>query len=300
MDLRTLTTFVTVAETQSIKLASQRIHLTSGAISQQIKSLEAEFGDLFVRTPNSLILTDTGSTLITHARRIIKESDDCIEHMHSLDDGLTGTLNIGVGSFIVPYIRKAGLMFKEKYPNVTLNVKFYQAEHLNRLLQEHKLDIAFTANHAYHTENIITTPCIPFYLRAIMPKHHPLAKKDIITYQDILKHYVALPDAGDRVFRSITNYMPEDVDLSQMKIHLIANNPDELLIAAEHLNCLTFLPALNIKGSSTLIAKPIKGLEKPIVTNAHWLQDTSIKHTAREFYRIIRDFCVPYFEALNT
>lgn len=300
MELRQLKSFIAVAETSSFKHAGERCNLTTGAISQQIKQLEEEFNtELFVRGSHGVSLTDTGVQLLSRARRVIKEADDCIEHMKSLEGGLTGTLSIGVGSFIIPYIRKAGLMFKEKYPNVILNVKFYQADILNRLLQERKIDLAFTSNRAYFNENINSTPCIPYYLRAIMPKHHPLACKDVVTYQDLLKYYVALPDAADRVFKSITDYMEEDVDLSKMKICLIANSPDELLVAAEELNCITFLPALNIKGFPNLVAKPIKGLEKPIASNVHWIQDACVKRTAQEFYRLIRDFCVPYFETVN-
>lgn len=57
----------------------------------------------------------------------------------------------------------------------------------------------FTMNEAYTNEGIESQPCIPFSICAIMRNTHPLARKDKVTYYDLLKHGIIMPDVGERV-----------------------------------------------------------------------------------------------------
>lgn len=62
--LQTLRTFVEVGQRGSIKAAAQALHVTPGAISQQIRLLEDRVGlALFTRERQGLRLTPAGATL---------------------------------------------------------------------------------------------------------------------------------------------------------------------------------------------------------------------------------------------
>ena len=115
---------------------------------------------------------------------------------------MTGELRIGVGSFIAPYVRMAALIFMERYPNVRINAEFTKAYILNQSLRAHMLDLAFTMNMAYSHEGIETTPCIPFNVYAIMRDTHPLASLPKVSYEDILKHPIIMPDVGERAIET--------------------------------------------------------------------------------------------------
>ena len=61
LDIALLRAFVAVADHGSMTAAGRMLHLTQGAISQQIARLEAQAGSLFVRDHRALRLTTEGA-----------------------------------------------------------------------------------------------------------------------------------------------------------------------------------------------------------------------------------------------
>lgn len=121
MELRHLRSFVYVAETLSFSVAASYCCVTQSAVSQHIKALEGELGcKLLIRTSHDIMLTESGETLLPRAKEILKQTEDCKEHIHALNNCITGELHIGVGSFIAPYVRVAALTFMKRYPNVRM------------------------------------------------------------------------------------------------------------------------------------------------------------------------------------
>lgn len=178
MELRHLRSFVYVAETLSFSVAASYCCVTQSAVSQHIKALEEELGcKLLIRTSHDIMLTESGETLLPRAKEILKQTEDCKEHIHALNNCITGELHIGIGSFIAPYVRVAALIFMKRYPNVRINADFNKAHILNRSLRSHSIDLAFTMNTAYKHEGIESLPCIPFRVYAIMRNTNPLAHK---------------------------------------------------------------------------------------------------------------------------
>lgn len=288
MEIRQLTSLVAIADTGSMTKAAQQCHVTQSAISQHIKALEEEVGtNLFDRTKNGLVITDAGRLLIQRARVILKEERECREEISGTLGHLCGELRIGVGSFIAPYIRRAALVMMEKYPNVRLHVHFEQANVLNRMLRDGDIDLAFTMNEAYHYEGIESTEAIPFHLSAIMPKTHWLAEKNVVTYDDLMKCRVVMPDVGERVFGTIQRYT--SYDISRFDVAAIVNEASEALMVLDDVQYVTFLPSEYANGSTKLVAKPIAGLMMELMSNAHWMRDRSIKASANAFLEIIKD-----------
>lgn len=298
MELRHLKSFVIVAETLSFSMAATRCCVTQSAISQHIKLLEDELGcKLLIRTSHEITLTENGEALLPRAKNILKQTADCKEHIRALNNCMTGELRIGVGSFIAPYIRVAALIFMERYPNVRLNAELTKATSLNRLLREHTIDLAFTMNTAYRNENIESQPYIPFHIHAIMRKTHPLARLPKISYIDMLRHSVIMPDVGERVFNTFQQYIKHD--LSKLNVKCIVSDPDEDLAIVEETQSITFMPKLYLKNHPTLTARTIIGLEQELISNAHWMQDVPLKRSAQVFLDIIRQEAIPYIQELE-
>lgn len=298
MELRHLKSFIYVAENLSFTLAATRCFITQSAISQHIKALENELQcKLLIRTSHDITLTDSGEELYIRAKEIVRQSEDCKEHIRSLNNCMTGELRIGVGSFIAPYIRVAALLFMERYPHVRINAEFTKATSLNRLLRDHTIDLAFSMNTAYKNEGIKTQPCIPFHIYAIMRKTHPLTKLDKVSYQDLLRHGVIMPDVGDRVFNTLQQYIT--YDLNKLNVKCIVSDPDEDLAIIEETPWVTFMPKLYLKNHPTLIAKPIVGLENELMSNAHWMKDVPMKLSVQTFLDIIQQEAIPYINELE-
>ena len=293
MELRHLRSFVYVAETKSFSMAAARCCVTQSAVSQHIRALEDELGcKLLIRTSHGIMLTESGEALLPRAKEILKQTEDCKEQINAINNCMTGELRIGVGSFIAPYIRMAALIFMERYPNVRINADFTKARILNKALRAHMLDLAFTMNMAYSHEGIESMPCIPFNVYAIMRDTHPLASLQKVSYEDLLKHPVIMPDVGERAIDTFQQNINRDI--YKLNIKCIISDPDEALASVEETKCITFMPKLYLRNHPTLVARPIIGLEQQLMSNAHWMQDVPKKRSAQLFLDIIRNEVVPY------
>lgn len=288
MEHRHLVSFVSVADTGSMTNAAARCNLTQSAISHHIKSLEDELGvSLFDRKKNDMLITNSGKILLKYARNILMQSDECKAEIESCNGHMCGELRIGVGSFIAPYIRKAAVMFMEKYPDVLLSVYFYNSNVLNKMLRNEEIDLAFTINTSYHNEGIMSVKCIPFTLSAIMSRRNALACKEVVTFEDLENCRFALTDADDRIFDSLrkcTSY-----DISKLNIQLSSSNTAELLMVVDSLDLVTLLPAEYTNTSKMLISKPIDGIDTMLWSNVHYMKNNTLKASARAFLEIVNE-----------
>ncbi len=78
-----LHTFVQVAHHTSFSSAAKSLHITTGAISQQLLQLEAQLGfSLFERHSRGVRLTEAGQTLLVVVQRSLQDIDSTIEHLN--------------------------------------------------------------------------------------------------------------------------------------------------------------------------------------------------------------------------
>lgn len=109
LDTALLRGFVAVAEAASMTAAANALHLTQGAVSQQIRRLEDLFGaPLFVRSRQGLSLTPAGERLLGRARRLLALNDEIWSEMTAPD--FTGAVRLGVpydlvGTLLPPVLK---------------------------------------------------------------------------------------------------------------------------------------------------------------------------------------------------
>jgi DNA-binding transcriptional LysR family regulator len=102
MELRHLKYFLAVAETQNIRLAAQRVHVTQPAISRKIKELETELGvKLFDRLPKGLRLNRAGKIYQKQLGAVIRQIDDANEHVRQFTHTEYGSLALGAHDFVL-------------------------------------------------------------------------------------------------------------------------------------------------------------------------------------------------------
>ena len=298
MEIKQLQIFVAVAESKSFSHAATKCNLTQAAISQQIKLLEDSLGiRLFERNSHQMHITAAGEELLTHARNILMNVAKAKEEIKSINGELNGELRIGVGHGIEPYIRKAISKMMKDHPKVTITEESGKACRLNQLLIEHKIDVAFSMNKAYAEEGISSKPCIPFRLCAIMPKTHALAKNKSVSFDELKKNYVIMPDVGDRAFATIQKYLKRD--LRELKVRAVVNSTNMLLEMVEDMNMITFLPSIYTLDHPNMVAIPIDELSMELVSNVHVMTDIYEKRSLKVFLDILKKDAIPYINALK-
>ena len=122
IDLTLLRTFVGVAEAGSISAAARRLHVTQGGISQQIKRLEAFFDCVLVeRDVRGSRLTERGTGLLPHARRLLALNDHLCEEMFGATTPKTVRLGVPydmAGAHFAPILKT----YAQRHPEVEVSL----------------------------------------------------------------------------------------------------------------------------------------------------------------------------------
>jgi DNA-binding transcriptional LysR family regulator len=142
LDLHLVRTFVAVADYGSMTVAANCLHLTQGAVSQQIKRLEESFAcSLFEREGRRLQLTQVGERFLGKAKRLLGMNDQILADMTTRP--LQGPLRLGIPYDLVgscfPPIFKA---FVEEYPFVEVSLMCGTSPELSKALANGSLDLA--------------------------------------------------------------------------------------------------------------------------------------------------------------
>lgn len=86
VELRQLRYLLAIAEVGHVGRATQRVHISQPALSQQLCKLERELGvSLFTRHHRGVSPTEAGLVMLEHARRILEQVDQArqaIDNLH--------------------------------------------------------------------------------------------------------------------------------------------------------------------------------------------------------------------------
>ncbi|MEM9313492.1 MAG: hydrogen peroxide-inducible genes activator [Pseudomonadota bacterium] len=103
--LKQILYFQTVAETQSIRRAADRLDIAQPTLSTQLGALEKSLGvTLFERTRRLTQLTPAGRQLLPAAKQVIAQWHEMQELAHTLSDTAASTHRLGVPPTLGPYL----------------------------------------------------------------------------------------------------------------------------------------------------------------------------------------------------
>lgn len=184
-----LKVFLAAARHLSFTRAGEELHITTGAVSQQIKLLEDWLGQrLFRRLPRRLELTDAGNRLLAAVAPAYAAVDLAIGRLRR--GALSGVVRVrALPSFLAMWLapRLPGLM--RRFPQIELQV---EAEDSTYSLRDGDFDLAIDLNDGTYPgfqstvllEEEIFPVCSPLLLRGGPPLDSPEA----------LHHYPLLHD----------------------------------------------------------------------------------------------------------
>lgn len=135
--------FLVVYETQNISRAAELLYISQPAVSHNIKELEKQLNiQLFYKKANGMSATNEADILykyISSAFNSIWKGELTISDMAGLK---TGVVKIGVPSYItVLFLSEIITEFRQKYPNIKIEIVSKPIPELINMLQTQNIDI---------------------------------------------------------------------------------------------------------------------------------------------------------------
>jgi len=187
MDLTTLRIFLAVAEERSFSRAAAKVNRTQPAVSQAVRRLESDLGEeLFDRSSKNGTLTDAGRVLQNYGQRLIRLAEETESAMRELRDLRRGRVLIGANEAAVHTLLPLVGRFREKVPEIAIDVRRVPARQIALEVQQGSLDfgaLTFRPAEAGLLEVAIGTD----ELVLLVPPSHDLAGRRQVTMEDVAK-----------------------------------------------------------------------------------------------------------------
>jgi DNA-binding transcriptional LysR family regulator len=193
MELNQLRTFLLAATEHSFSKAAETLHLTQPAVTQQIKNLESELGEiLFERLGRTLVLTPAGEALLTFTQPILNLADQALETVSRFAND-KGRLTIGAGSTNTIY-RLPTLLhhYHDNYPQVELRIRNGDSKLITRLVYENAIDLGLVTTINNLPKIIEANPLFRDGIWLVAPLNYP----DEISMTDLASEALILYRAG--------------------------------------------------------------------------------------------------------
>ncbi len=207
MNLMHLKYAIEISKVGSLNKAAENLCVGQPNLSRAIKELEASLGiTVFERSAKGMVATAQGQEFLNYANNVLKQIDE-IENLYK-----TGAAKKQEFSISVPrtsYISHAFAKFSKQIDKTPAEL-FYKETNALRAIKNilesdyHLGIIRYAANKDYYFKQMLDEKGLnyemitEFSYRIIMSKHHPLADKTDITFDD-LPPYIEIAHADPYV-----------------------------------------------------------------------------------------------------
>jgi LysR family transcriptional regulator for metE and metH len=178
LEMRHLKLVAAIAETGSVTLASNRLHLTQSALSHQLRDAEEQLDvPLFERRNRRMALTPAGERLLQSARAVIDELARAEKDIRECNGNGTskGVLRVSTECYTVYHWLPPRLkLFQHKFPGVDFQLVIEATDNPFEALLEGKLDLAIVCD-PIRNRRIRYTPLFEDEVVIIVPREHRLA-----------------------------------------------------------------------------------------------------------------------------
>ncbi|MHC2709079.1 DNA-binding transcriptional LysR family regulator [Bradyrhizobium diazoefficiens] len=171
LDLELLRSFVSVVEAGGFTRAGERVHRTQSTVSQQIKRLEEDVGQVLLhRDGKDVRPTEAGERLLSYARRLLSLAEEARDVLSQPDS--EGAIRLGIPEDFAAYrLAKLLATFSHSHPGLRLDVRADQSKNLARDLERGELDLALYKREAGEKGAIAVWP---ERVHWVTSKSHPI------------------------------------------------------------------------------------------------------------------------------
>lgn len=182
--------FVQEAARRNLNLTetAKALHTSQPGVSKAIIELEEELGvDIFARHGKRLKrVTEPGEHVLRSIELIMREVGNLrrIGEQYSAQD--SGTLSIATTHTQARYVLPQPVAkLREAFPKVNVSLHQGSPEQVARMLIDEVAEIGIATESLTHYDELVTLPCYEWQHMLVMPRDHPLTRKDAVTLEDL-------------------------------------------------------------------------------------------------------------------
>ena len=278
--------FVATAEVRGVQRAAERVFRTQPAVSMALRKLEEELGaPLFDRSNRgAYVLTATGESLYSSAKRLLTLRDEALTHIRELHSLERGRVRIGAnesaGVYLLPRLIEA---FRRKHPMIRIDVSRQNTSQLIQEIRDNSVDLALIS-FMPEEKDIEAVPLMKDELVLIAHPEHSLAGKKKIHIRDLgNESFIAHTVASRSRHRVIEAFRSSETPLNiTMEVAMIETIKK---LIAMNLG-IGFVPEMCVRDEidrGALVRLPLEGFE---YQRTLWLarrRTDAHSHASREF-----------------
>src|SRR5580765_4187967 len=210
MTLTELRYVVAVAREKHFGRAAEACFVSQPTLSVSIKKLEEELDvRIFERGANEVSVTPIGEEIVRQAQAVIEQAAQIKETAKRRKDPLSGALSLGViytiGPYLLPDLVRQAI---ERVPQMPLMLQENFTVKLLEMLRTGELDCAIMAE-PFPDTGLAVAQLYDEPFMAAVPKTHPLAKRKIITAEELKSETMLLLGTGHCFRDHVLEVCPE-------------------------------------------------------------------------------------------
>ncbi len=286
--LHQLTTFLKVAEKQSITRAADELHLTQPAVSIQLKNLQDQFDiPLFEVIGRQLYITDFGKEIVESSQKIIAEVNEIKNKALAFKGLLAGQLKISVvstGKYVMPYFLSD---FTNLHTGVQLTMDVTNKSMVIESLEKNEVDFALVSVLPTHMSvNRIEL----MENKLFMTRKFEEGASKSIRLKTLEKTPLIFREWGSATRQAMESFITKSGISHQKSIELTSNEAvKQAVIAGLGYSVMPLIGIKNELVNKELEIIPVKGL--PITThwNLIWPKEKKLSAVAQAYLKFIEE-----------
>lgn len=177
--------FVTTVECGSFTRAAEILDYAQSSVSKMIADLESEWKvTLLERSRGGVVLTSDGEAMLPYARELLDSYRKVQEQAAALSGVTTGLIRIGTFSSVATHwLPNMISRFQADYPGIRYELLPGDYDEIERWIVDGRADCGFVrlpANRDLETISIDKDEYV-----VVLPKQHPLTRKNVIFPKDL-------------------------------------------------------------------------------------------------------------------
>ncbi len=289
MDINQLEVFLAVAQEKSFSRAAETLHRTQPAVSQAIRRLESELGEvLFDRSSKDGTLTAAGRVLLDFSQQMLNLRHHAHSAIRELRDLNRGKLSLGANEYTVMSLLPLLPIFRARHPHIKIEVKRSLASRLPSEIIGRGFELG-VVTFKPNDPAIKSLPLIADEIALIVAPNHPLAANKIVSVRELgaeafIAHNVPSP-YREKVIKTFEKYRtPLNISMEMPTIESIKRLVEQGMGVA-------LVPRL--EAQVEIERKQLVGLvvrEMKLERRLHLIyrKGATLSHAAKAFLRVAR------------